>query len=129
MNKVSDFKYLGCEISTLNGQENINNRLNKSDIYVEKQKRNLGHKTWKNKELKFSKTMALLCLMLTRALRGMDERRLEAADVQQVTAWDKKSSAGLRPPILTTKLDKQIHERKKNWLEHLQEILSEGAPK
>jgi hypothetical protein len=27
------------------------------------------------------------------------------------------------------KLDKQIHERKKNWLEHLQRKPSEGAPK
>jgi hypothetical protein len=27
------------------------------------------------------------------------------------------------------KLDKQIHERKKNWLEHLQSMPSQRAPK
>jgi hypothetical protein len=43
--------------------------------------------------------------------------------------WDKERGDRIRSHLGMRKLDKQIHERKKNWLEHLPRILSERAPK
>jgi hypothetical protein len=38
------------------------------------------------------------------------------------TLWDKKRIDEIRKQLGMRKLDKQIHERKKSWLQHLQRM-------
>jgi hypothetical protein len=42
---------------------------------------------------------------------------------------EKKRREKIRSQLGTRKLSKQIHERKRNWLKHLQRISSERVPK
>jgi hypothetical protein len=44
------------------------------------------------------------------------------------TAWDRERSGEIRSWLETRKLDRPIHERKKNWLEHLERTPSERIP-
>jgi hypothetical protein len=72
-------------------------------------------------KLKFYETTALPCLMYgseTWTLRRTDETRLEVWHVAGYALWGKKRSDEMRSQPGMRKLDKQIHERKKNWLEH-----------
>jgi hypothetical protein len=41
--------------------------------------------------------------------------------------WDKERSDQIRSQLIMRKWNKQTHERKRNWLEHLQRMSSEGA--
>jgi hypothetical protein len=97
----------------------------------------LGHKTRKETQLKLHKEMALPCLTCgseSWTLRITNERRLGAPEmrflqyVASYTVWDKERSNGIRSQVGMRKLDKQIRERKKNWLQHLQKMPSEIAP-
>jgi hypothetical protein len=45
------------------------------------------------------------------------------------TLWDKERIDEIRSQLGMRKLDTQIHERKKNWLEHQQRMPSERASK
>jgi hypothetical protein len=45
------------------------------------------------------------------------------------TLWDKEKSNEIRSQLGMRKLDKQIHERNKNRLEHLQRMSSGNTPK
>jgi hypothetical protein len=100
--------------------------------------RTSGHKIRKDMTLKFYKSKAPPYLMYdseTWTLRRPDDRRPEAAEMRFLrcvagyTLWDKGSSDGLRSQLGMKKLDKQIRERKTNWLELLQRMPSERAPK
>jgi hypothetical protein len=68
-------------------------------------------------------------------LRRTDERRLEAAEMRVLryvagyTLWGKGRSDEIRTHLRMRKTDKQMHERKKNWLPHLQRMLSERGSK
>jgi hypothetical protein len=90
-------------------------------------KRISGKKSREVKPLKFYVTMALPCLMYgseTWALRT-DETRLGASDMRFLrhvagyTVWEKERSDEIRSQQGMRKLEKQIHERKQNWPEHL----------
>jgi hypothetical protein len=43
--------------------------------------------------------------------------------------WDKERRVEIRSQLRMRKLDKQVHERNKNWLEHLQRMPSERSSK
>jgi hypothetical protein len=53
---------LGCEISTLDAQEDINNKLNKIPVFMWNTERTSGNKIRESGQLKFCKTIAPPCL-------------------------------------------------------------------
>jgi hypothetical protein len=99
---------LGSEISALNAQEDINNKLKKCQDMCATITRILKKKTQKGTWLKFYKTTAMTCLtyeyggqeLLT--LRRTDERRWKAAKTPVLlsaagyTVRDKEMGDGIR---------------------------------
>jgi hypothetical protein len=93
----------------------------------------------KESELKLYKTLALPCLIRvygseTWILRRRDEKTIQSSRdaVSTVcsglcTLWGRERSEGIRSGLGMRILDNQIHERKKNRLEHLLWMPSERA--
>jgi hypothetical protein len=88
----------------LNAQEDVKKKLKECRGTCVAIKRTLRHKTKKDTQLKFYKTMALPCLMYGSELlilRRTDERQLKTAklpfllSVAGYTVWDKERSDGI----------------------------------
>jgi hypothetical protein len=97
-------------------------------------KRTSGHKTRKDTPMKLYKTTALPCMIYgseTWTLSRTDERRLGASVryVAGYTLWDEGRSGEIWSQLRMGKMYKQIHGRKKKWLEHLRRMPSETAPR
>jgi hypothetical protein len=71
----------------------------------------------------------------TWTVRRTDKRGLEAAEMRFLryvagyTLWDKERRDETRSQLGRMKFDIQVHKREKDWLEHLQRMPSERAPK
>lgn len=78
----------------------------------------------------------LLALILSRSFDfSANERRLEESEIRFLrhvagyTVWDKEKGDETGSQLEMRKSDKQIDERKKNWLQNLQRMPSERVPK
>jgi hypothetical protein len=129
------FKYRESEISVLSGQQDINNKLKKSNIFVE-QKKKLGHRTRKDVQLNFYQTMELQCLKYGSETWTPRQMKMIGSSRDAVltecsrfcTTWDNENSCEIRPQLGKREMEKQWQQRKKIWLEHLQRCLQKELP-
>jgi hypothetical protein len=98
--------------------------------------RTLRYKRTKNTQLKFCKTMTLPCLMYGSEILAQKKRRKATGSrrdaVHTITGYtvlDKERSCGIRSQLGMRKLNKQVYEGEKHWLEQLQRLPSERAPR
>lgn len=139
LEQVSNYKYLGCEMSVYSGNlKDIDTKLSRFKMICSTIHKTLRNKTRKETRMKFYKTMAVPTLLYGSEVwvsSNSTKRKIQSAEMyflrrtKGCTLMDKVKNEEIRTELQTVSINEQIESYRNNWLYHVDRMSNSRLPK